>query len=94
MTPHVPDIARPVVHVDEDGVIYVHAERGPCLALNVDPAGHLNVLGLRHRLAQAGAAELLTKAEAAAELGELLDRIAMSKTARTAVDRVINQYGS
>jgi hypothetical protein len=94
MTPHVPLIARPVVHVDEGGVIYVHAERGPCLALNVDLAGHLNVLGLRHRLAPASDPELITRREAATELAELLERIAMSKTARKAVDHVINEYGS
>jgi hypothetical protein len=94
MTPHVPLIARPVVHVDEDGVIYVHAERGPCLALTVDPAGHLVVLGLRHRLARATDPELLTRREAATELAEVLEGIGMSKTARKAVDHVINEYGS
>lgn len=92
MTPHVPNIARPVIHVDEDGVIYVHAWPGPCLTLTPDPSGAL-VLGTRARLAPAGAAVLRTKSEMSAELGELLERIAMSKTARTAVERVLDEYG-
>jgi hypothetical protein len=94
MTPHVPLIARPAVYVDEDGVIYVNPPNGgQCLLLTPDPAGHL-VIGARHRLAPATAPELLTRQEAATELAELLERIAMSKTARKAVDHVINEYGS
>jgi hypothetical protein len=92
MTPHVPNIARPVVHVDEDGVVYVHAATGPCLTLAPDPSGAL-VLGTRARLAPAGAAVLRTKSEMSAELGELLEPVAMSKTARAAIERVLDEYG-
>lgn len=95
MTPHVPLIERPAVHVDADGVIYVELPTylgGLTLLIGQDAGeGHIST---RHRLAPATAPELVTRREAATELAELLEPVAMSKAARKAVDHVINEYGS
>lgn len=96
MTPAKPpandrDYDRPLVLIGTDGVVYV--ELAGAIVAVFEQYGESHTES-QLRPAPAGSPELLTRHEAAGELAELLERIAMSKTARAAVDQVINKYGS
>ena len=85
------DYDRPMTHVDESGVVFV--EVGAVTVEVSEQYGESHV-DTQLRLPPATAAELLTRNEAANELRILLERIRMSETTRTAVNHVIDTYGS
>jgi hypothetical protein len=89
--PNERDYDRPLAHVDALGQVFVEL---PCgVIVRVSEEYGESYVTTQFRLAPDSSAELLTRNEAATELANLLENVAMSKTARATVDQVINKYG-
>lgn len=90
MTPAAPKIERPAVHFIEPDLFYIELSNVTVSVTEEYGESHVDT---RMQPAPPHAVELLTRSEMAAELGELLDQVGMSKTARATVERVLDQYG-